>query len=233
MTDDVTATLYAVKDGVTYIGETYTMSVRSYTMTKMASTTSEAGLTMMANMLYYGAMAQINRGYKTDDLANSELGDTYGGYVTTAVPSVTDTSSTTSNGLTGATKVQFALGNAASVQLQYVMKLASGVSADNIYAKAVYTHKGAETTVEIDGSQLVKQGSFYIAIVDSLWANEGRVPVSLTVYDKTTGEAISETWTFSIENYVASRQSSTNTNLVNTLNALMNYYDAAAAYYGS
>ena len=44
---------------------------------------------------------------------------------------------------------------------------------------------------------------------------------------------ISETWTFSIENYVASRQSSTNTNLVNTLNALMNYYDAAAAYYGS
>ncbi|MDY2720447.1 MAG: InlB B-repeat-containing protein, partial [Candidatus Faecousia sp.] len=214
MTDDVTATLYAVKDGVTYIGETYTMSVRSYTMTKMASTTSEAGLTMMANMLYYGAMAQINRGYKTDDLANSELGDTYGGYVTTAVPSVTDTSSTTSNGLTGATKVQFALGNAASVQLQYVMKLASGVSADNIYAKAVYTHKGVETTVEIDGSQLVKQGSFYIAIVDSLWANEGRVPVSLTVYDKTTGEAISETWTFSIENYVASRQSSTNTNLV-------------------
>ncbi|MDD7771577.1 MAG: hypothetical protein PT958_02235, partial [Firmicutes bacterium] len=65
------------------------------------------------------------------------------------------------------------------------------------------------------------------------WANEGRVPVSLTVYDKTTGEAISETWTFSIENYVASRQSSTNTNLVNTLNALMNYYDAAAVYYGT
>lgn len=228
MADSLTATLYAVKDGVTYTGETYTASVADYVMDKIASA-SDGMKSVYANLLTYGAAAQTYRGYNTAELANKNLAS-YASYVTATVPSVENIAASTNHGLNGVTLRANALGIASSVQLQFVTTLSSAYDVSNLEAHIDWNGN----TKVIDGKDFVRNaaGTTYTVVFEDLCAFEGRTPVSVTIFDKTTGSAISETWTYSIESYVALRQSSTNTNLVTMLNAMMNYYDAAATVYG-
>lgn len=232
MADELTATLYAVKDGVTYVGERYTADVSTYVMEKMANV-NDVMKRLYANLLTYGAKAQLYRGYRTDHLADAALG-AYAAFVNTAVPSVTDHFASTDNGLTDVVLRSNAVGIASSVQLQFVMELAAATDAANLEARIVWKHQGRTVNKTIDGADFVANalGTTYTVVFEDLCADEGRVPVSVTIYEKTTGRAVSETWTYSIESYVAYRQSADNAVLVNMLNAMMNYYDAAEVSYG-
>ncbi len=53
-------------------------------------------------------------------------------------------------------------------------------------------------------------------------------PVYLTVYEN--DEAVSNTLSYSIESYAYSKQTSTDTNLTNLLEAMMKYGNSACAY---
>ena len=232
MSDELTVTLYAVKDGVTYVGESYTASVSSYVMSKI-DTAADALKSVYANLLSYGGKAQTYRSYRTSAPADSVLGS-YASYVTNTVPSVENASASTSTGLTGATLRANALGIASSVQLQFVTSISAQYDPTALYAEVVWNHKGTETKKLIDGSRFVANaaGTTHTIVFEDLCAYEGRVPVQVTIREKVSGKAISETWTYSIESYVALRQSNTNMNLVNMLNAMMNFYDAAQRCYG-
>ncbi len=229
MTDSLSATLYGVKDGVTYTGESYTTSVRDLAMGRMLSSEDAALKAMIANMLNYGAKAQIYRDYRTDDLADRLLGEN-ASYVNTGIPVVEDKSASTSNGLQGAILKTHALGIGSSVELQFVTRIAREHRAENLYAELTWTKNGRTESKTIDGSEFVVQGDFCTVVFDGLTAEEGRSLVSCTVYDKTTEEAVSETWTCSIASYVAKKQKGSGA-AVDTLNALMNYYDAAENYF--
>ncbi len=230
MTDTITATLYAVKNGVTYVGESYSTSVRELAMGRLTASSDAAYKTVLANMLTYGAKAQLYRGYRTADLADSLLGEN-AGYVTTVKPTVENKAASTANGLTGVKLVQGALGIASSVQLQFITQVSTDYNVEDLCAVAVWTKDGKTVAKRINGEDFTANGKFYAIVVDGLTAEEGRTPVKVTVRTKADGAAVSETWTFSIESYVAQKQSGSGT-AVDTLNALMNYYDAAAAYFG-
>ncbi len=234
MADNLTVTLYAQKDGITYVGETYSSSVRNYAMSKVEASDDDAFKTVIANLLTYGANAQIYASYRTDDLANKNLGE-YASYVTTSLPSVENKASSTSNGLTGVTLKQNALGIASSVQLQFVAQISESYTAEDLYAVVSWERNGETMTKEIDGSSFVasSSGAYYTVVFEDLAANEGRTPVTVTIYEKSSKEAVSESWTFSIESYVASRQASTNAAVVTVLNSMMNFYDSAAAYFNN
>lgn len=231
LNDKVTVTLYGVKNGVTYQGETYTSSVADYVNDKIASQ-PEATKTMYANMLEYGAKAQIYMNYNPSSLATDNLGE-YASYITTTLPAMEDISSNTSTGATGVTFSRWALGISDSVKLQCAVRQGTVTNKNNVYAIVTWTRQGETVTQRIEGEDFVASGKLFVVVVDGIMAIEGRTPITVTIYDKTTNAAVSESMTSSISSYVANSQSLANAAQVNVLNALLNYYDSATAVYGS
>ena len=95
--DEMTATLYGA-DGV-QIGETKTVSVKSYLERLLALSYEDSGLSQLkyqamrelcVNMLNYGAAAQTYVDYKTDNLVNKDLSDELKALATEKI-TVTDT----------------------------------------------------------------------------------------------------------------------------------------------
>ena len=236
MNDEITATLYGVKDGVVYEGETVVKSVRDYVEEKFAAV-NEATKLVYANMLQYGAMAQVNFAYDTENLVTTGLSDEITAYITTEAPATVNQTAATDNGLTAVKLAQNALGTQDAVKLQYVLNIGTS-DVNNLYAVATWVNEKGETVEKrYEGSQFTKQGKYYIVLVDGLNAVNGKVPVSLTVYDASTNAAVSETFTCSIQSQVYARQTATNNttakvNALNLMNALMNYYNACEALFG-
>ena len=76
MNDELSATLYATKEGALYGSNTLKTSVRSYVEFLLDNYSSDkyAKLrTLIVDLLDYGAVAQEYRNYKTDALVNAEL----------------------------------------------------------------------------------------------------------------------------------------------------------------
>ncbi len=223
MTDRIQATLYGVKDGVTYKGQTVTLSVEQATLSIMPQ--MDATLqTMAANMLYYGAMLQKNFGYRLDHLADDELGS-YADLVNREVPAASDGFSSTSTGKTGATVLRRALGIGASVQLQYQIKL-TGYSAQELNIELNI----AGETIVYDGAELITSKSSCFLIFDDLLPTEADETFTFRVLTK-DGTVISETYTDSLAYLAATYQNPANETLYNAVNALLNYYRSAFEAY--
>ena len=58
-----------------------------------------------------------------------------------------------------------------------------------------------------------------------------RTACTAEVYDKTAGERVSDTVTYSIESYAASKVDDTDAALAELVNAMMKYGDATCAYF--
>ena len=228
MADPFTATLYAVKDGTPYRGEVYTNSVAGYVNENIVNATSDAHRTLFANLVTYGAKAQIYMNYNTENLADAGLGE-YASYVTTTIPTAETVFSETDKGLTGVTLNRTALGIASAVELQLALNVSDEYNANKIYAEMVYTGSNGQTVTErVEGKDFLDYGIFYVCIFRSLTAVDGRTPVEITVYDQ-SGNAISETWTYSIASYLDG--SPLTGTALDTLHALINYFDSAEAYF--
>ena len=237
MADEITATLYGVKNGVTYKGESYTTSVADYVMTKMANGT-DAYRTLYANMLNYGANAQryYNGGYNTDNLATSVLGE-YASYITAENATTSSIANEIANDGATVTKQTVALGIADSVQLQYILRVPNALNVNDLHAVLTFTRAdGTVVTQTLEGSELISSGSTstykrYTAVFNSLTAKDGRVTANITVYDA-NDKPVSNTWVYSIESYIAEKSAATaGTVTGDTLQALMNYLDAASAVF--
>lgn len=232
LNDQISATIYAEKDGVTYYGETYTDSVANYALTKLPTAT-EKMKAVYANMLQYGAMAQIYYAYDVDHLANANLGE-YASYVTSTAPETENHDAVIATGGTSVTLKQKALGTANSVQLQYIMQLGTDVTLDGLYAEVCFTRaNGTAVSYQIAGSSWIAQSGYYAIIVNNLYGYDGRTAVSVTIKNA-NDEAVSATYIGSIETQVNARQlannnTTTKLNNLNMQNALLNYYDACQA----
>lgn len=227
MTDLLSATLYGVKDGVVYKGETRTDSVEQYILSRLSQTDDEKLLRLYADLLTYGAKAQIYMEYRLDALADAGLGE-YAAYVTAEDPEADHFEGKTSYGYTGSELIQIALGISSEIRLQMLVTL-NGYAAEDVYAVMRFDRDGVTVTERVDGVEFEPVGEYYLMIFDSLTAVDGRTPVEVTVY-QADGEAIGETWTYSISTYYTVRNSGT---AGETMRALLNYLDAAAVYFGS
>ena len=204
--------------------------VAGYVMDKIADSPA-ATQTMYANMLEYGAKAQIYMNYNASSLATENLG-TYASLVTTGTPDVTDISSNTSTGATGLTFSRWALGISDSVKLQCAVRKGTVTEKEGLYAIATWTRQGETVTQRIEGADFVASGKLFVVVIDGIMAIEGRTPITVTIYDS-ANNVVSESMTSSISSYVANSQNLANTDQVNVLNAMMHYYDSATAVFGS
>lgn len=89
LTDVVTTNLFVCVNGVWYNGAQSSYSVETYALSALTSVT-ESEQKLIANMLTYGAKMQIYKGYKTDSLADANLGS-YASLVTTTTPEMNNT----------------------------------------------------------------------------------------------------------------------------------------------
>jgi hypothetical protein len=212
-------------NGQEFIGPELRNCIRDFLASQLLKTNlSKAQLTLAADMLNYGAAAQIFRNYETDHLVNEELSEAalekLDTYETKELPEVNKTNNNTipegqSNILFSSISMQN------SVQLQLNIRL--DASTENVQVK-VTKHETGEQVALLDAAY--GTGAF-AASFDQVGAKDMR-----TEYDFVTlvnGVETGNVRTISIEGCVAEIRKGTNAKQINLANALLTYGDSAAA----
>lgn len=224
MTKSIKAVIFAEKDGELYHSEVDLWSVRDGVMEMMAEPTNDAHMTLMVDMLCYGAAAQTRWGIETDDLATALLTEEQLVYATTTVPELSATDSVIDTGADLITDFYCNAALQSTIELQFYINASKVENPENLEARITCEGKEGTTVVELTKFA----GSFYHFTYDEMYCNDVRVPIHVTIYDKTTNEPVSATYVTSIEANAAKIA----TEQADMVNALMRFGDSAKAYFG-
>lgn len=222
MGDNVSATLYAAKDGQTQSVTERNYSVRQYCVNQLAKDTISARLRqLLSDILAYGAAAQTYRNYKTDALVN-EGGDICDP-VYSAFPGLSDLNA------------EF-IGTAAAdtCWIGAGLTLTDGVAMNfRFYAESV---EGLTVQVAMDGREETFTEFTAVSGLDSVFeisfegikATEFGSTVTAKFFRNNVqvGNALS----YSVNTYVCAKQNDTDTALAALVEALYNYGASAVNY---
>ena len=220
MGDEISATLYAMKNGAQESVSATNYSVRQYCVNKLADNTISARLrALLSDLLAYGAAAQTYMNYKTNalvtsgsDISNptyrtfSELTGNAASFEGTAASDVYWTSASLT--LTSSVAMNFRF-YAASI--------------DNLSVTVSVNGRSQTFTsfTSVDGG--IYELSFTHIQADELAEN---VTASLARSDSPVGNTL----TYSVNAYVQSKQADTTETIAALVQALYNYGASAAAY---
>ena len=231
MGDTVESVLHMTKDGKEFISTTDFYSVATYAYSQMSKTSIEASLkTLCADLLRYGAAAQIFKNYRTDsladkdmtleqvlylsDISNLEFGDNYKVLNDLANPTVTWA------------------GKALSLESKVVLKFVFNASAyagsvDSLKLKISYVdYAGKTVTTEVGGAQIYNASlGLYAFDFDGLLAAELRSVLTVAVYAGNT--QVSPSMCYSADSYGNGRTGT----LLDLCKALVAYSDSALIYF--
>jgi len=215
MGDVFNVTIYNA-DGVA-VSNAKTDSVRDYVM-RNVDKQSDVLKTLMVNMLNYGAAAQLQFNYATDDLANSLLTDTQKAWASTGVKELN------SYLVKGTNYMGTRLVLESRIQLQVAFK---GMTR-SMYAIYTYTdNNGKAQSVRVEGADFVDVGVLGVEMSALVYADARNV-VEITVYN--ADGTVYGTATDSIEGYAKRNV----TDPDDVVMALMKFADSAKAYlYGN
>lgn len=217
MTEDVTITIYAEKDGVQYQSVPFTTSVKTWAMQKIEEYYASNKLStckVLVDMLNYGAEVQKAFSHNATNLANADLRD-YSNLGTAETPTISAVNTTTGSGTVSVYKPSISM--QAKVEIQVVFK--GDISA----YEARYTVDGVTTT--IPSSDFVTQGSYTVVRVAIKAANMRKVH-DFALYDVSTGEAVTATYNYTVEAFAQKQVGNTYNDVVI---AMMKYGDSVAA----
>lgn len=217
MTEDVTITIYAEKDGVQYQSVPFTTSVKTWAMQKIEEYYASNKLStckVLVDMLNYGAEVQKAFSHNATNLANADLRD-YSNLGTAETPTISAVNTTTGSGTVSVYKPSISM--QAKVEIQVVFK--GDISA----YEARYTVDGVTTT--IPSSDFVTQGSYTFVRIAIKAANMRKVH-DFALYDVSTGEAVTATYNYTVEAFAQKQVGNTYNDVVI---AMMKYGDSVAA----
>lgn len=231
MGDTFTATIHAQDaNGNEIIGEPMSASIASAILTQSRkSSASDVTKRLAADLLNYGAAAQLYFNYKTDSLVSALLTSEEQAYATQEVPAVTNTANKTGSGPITIVNPTVTLGS--KVTLNLLVNVAN-YSGDK--TKLTYKVKDAATDEVVYTGKVVQQtGTIYKCVYDDVGAKRMRTNVTIGVYDE-NDQLVSQVQTWSVESYIASSlaSSSFNATTKDLLKAMIKYGDSAAAYLG-
>jgi len=211
MSDVFYVTVYSA-DGVA-VSTTKTDSVRDYVMRNVDGST-DILKTLMVNMLNYGAAAQVQFNYDTDNLANSLLTNTQKAWASTGVAEMT------SQLVKGTNYMGTRLVLESRIQLQVAFK---GMTRD-MYAIYSFTdNNGKLQSVRVEGADFVDVGVLGVEMSALVYADARNV-VEITVFS--ADGTVYGTATDSIEGYVKrNAKGETDVSM-----ELMKFADSAKAY---
>ena len=201
-----------------------TYSVATYAYNQFSKSKDAKFLTLLADLLNFGAAHQVYTGYNTENLVNAAMTETQKGYASTAAQSF-------ANKLNAAYEVieaPTASFRGANVELSEKVEVQFFVAVSDLTGVTLEVSADGETySLEIDPASY--NGNYYIVNCDKLQAKQLRSDITAKVCRD--GVAISNTALYSVESYVARNINSSNTKLVDLLKMMMYYGDSAAAYF--
>ena len=229
MGDVISATLYAIKDGKSYVSSLDEYSVEDYAYNRLAASSDETFKALLVDMLNYGAAAQLYFGYDVENLVNAALTEEQKALATVSIsPESIARVENTVDGAAATFVGQSVVFNN-NVELKYYMRFAEGTDISALTLLLTYTTVGGvEKTVEISGEDFVYVESYnaYAAKYCEIAAADMSCEIKATVYDGIN--AVSNTMVYSIESYVANRLSASSNEAFKTLISEMYKYSVSA-----
>ncbi len=213
--DNISATLYATKDGVqeSYVVENY--SVKTYCVNMLAKTTDTKLITLLSDLLVYGAKSQLYMDYKTDAFVTDGL---------TLTPSTFTELTETDKALTGEADASVTWkGVALRYENAMAMRFAFKADADLVLK---ITINGRTTTYNV--SELTAVDGVYTVYFCGILATEYGDVVTASFYNGET--QVGQIATYSVNSYVYSKQGDSDTTLAELVKATYNYGASAVAY---
>ena len=235
MGDEIFATLYAEKNGVTYYSPIDSFSAKEYAETLLSMDSTDVSLkAVLVDMLNYGAAAQAYFNYKTMYPANKDMTQDQLASGTQNVPTLNSCLNEKENTEATANFVGKSVVFNSSVELKYYMTFAAEQDMSNVRLILRYTTVvGTEVEKIIPVSEFTYNSSNkrYSAKFIEVAAKDMGCEIVAVIYDGDT--PISNELTFSIESYasIITSAGSYSDTLCNLLNSMMNYSRAAKTYF--
>lgn len=192
MTEEVTFTIYAEKDGVKYQSTPITTSVKNLALEKIAeyyNANNMKACRVLVDVLNYGAAVQTAFNHNASNLPNVDLGS-YSALGTSETPAIDATNSTSGTGTIQVYKDAISMQSKVEIQMIYE----GDVSAFEVRS----TVGGVTTTVP--SSAFVDFYGYKLARIAIKAANMREVH-TIALYDPATGEPVTEVYSVSIEAY--------------------------------
>ena len=227
MGENVTATISATLNGKT-VTTTTTKSIKNYCMQILNDASQSAkAKTLVVDLLNYGAASQtyVNKGTEGIVLVNADLTDEQKALGTQGAPSLKSAANAFYTTIENATVTWEGahLYLIDTVEMKFVFK---AESTEGLTVK-ITTDTGKNYTVTSFEEYI--SGTAYVATFDVFSACQMSEIVYVTVCDA-QGNAVSNTYRYSIESYAAAMQFNNDTNLANLVKAMMVYGNSAKAY---
>ncbi|MBR6825408.1 MAG: hypothetical protein IKM59_02560 [Oscillospiraceae bacterium] len=233
MNDRITSTLYGVKDGQLYTSPVDTYSIATYAYAQMNNPDRAESLKVLcADLLRYGARAQIFKGYRTDSLADSLMTDAHKAYLSDIEAVTFGNTNTVLNDLP----------NAPITWAGKVLNLESKVELKLVFNPAGYTGNLSELSVRIsyedtygnlktlalkDAVLYNEALGYYAFTLDALLAAELRSVISAQIYEG--DNPVSPTLQYSADTYGNNKTGT----LLELCKALFAYSDSAKAHFAN
>ncbi|MBP3412674.1 MAG: family 10 glycosylhydrolase [Oscillospiraceae bacterium] len=231
MNNELRAVVYGRKNGQLYCSAVDTYSVAQYAYSQLNKPQVLEGLKpLCADLLRYGAKAQIFKNYRTDALADQNMTDAHKAFLSD-LSAVTFGDMSLEMPLFADPTVQWAgkaLDLNAKVGIRYVVDLSkyNGKVEDLTLRVSFVDIYGVGKTVTVEAPESYKEGTeLYAFTFDGLLAAELRTVLSAVVYEK--DEAVSNELLYSADTYGNGKVG----NLGELCKALFAYSDSAKSYF--
>ena len=231
MNDRIRSVLYGTKDGQVYYSATDDYSVADYAYSQMNKTNMPDSLKILcADLLRYGAKAQIFKSYRTDNLADAAMTDSQKAFLSDIETVTFGNTNTVLNDLGGATVTWAgkALDLNSKVTLKFIINLANYTgNIEDLTLRLTFTAIGGETkTIVMENAEAYNaERNYYAFSFDGLLAAELRTVVSAQVYAGDT--PVSATLQYSADTYGNNKTGA----LGDLCKALFAYSDSAKVYF--
>ena len=233
MTADITATIYGVKGGVAYEGETIVYTIRECVDAKLnmwyANYDKNAKIANMfdtlVNLLNYGAQAQIRFNVNTDKLATDGLPETYAAKIKTGSVELNAYPSVDESGKAATLyNMSFKLQEKINMYGNFLVK--SGFTTESDYTVKIVHTKSDGSTTEYTIDNLTKSGNYLYFEFSQIAPAQMRDELQITLYKNDV--AVSATYIRSGDRIVNTLPAA----LSALANAIMHYSDCAKAAFG-
>ena len=231
MNDRIRSVLYGTKDGVAYFSAMDDYSITDYAYSQMNKANMPQSLKILcADLLRYGAKAQIFKSYRTDNLADAAMTEAHKAFLSDIETVTFGNTNATLNDLPGASVAWAgkALDLNSKVTLKYIINPTNYKgNIEDLTLRLTFTAINGETkTVILENAELYNaERNYYAFSFDGLLAAELRTVVCAQVYVGNT--PVSSTLQYSADTYGNNKTGA----LGDLCKALFAYSDSAKFYF--
>ena len=219
-------------EDVVYTSAKDEYSIKMYAENMLEKSADAELKTLIVDMLNYGAAAQLYFNYNEPNLANAGLTEEQKAFATKELADIksykqVDVNNNAKVSIRGCT-----LNLINNVENIFYVNLKE-YNAEDVRAVITYIdYNGKTRQTTINGTDFVESNGAYKITFADLAVSDMRSVFTMVIYDIHTNEAISDSYTYSIESYIASTMSKmTDPELLFLLEAMIKYGDSSEKYF--